>query len=109
MLDTTSNPGTYQRLFRVKALHLEFLLPEDQLYLVDHYVTYCQTALRYQQTEAQDFANDPLKQEHISGTFRVRVLDLIKLTAHQWQLELTWAQRLREQVVSAQTGKDRQT
>ena len=36
MLDTASHPGTYQRLFRIKALHLEYLSPKDQLYLVDH-------------------------------------------------------------------------
>jgi DNA-binding PadR family transcriptional regulator len=66
MMDTTSNQGTYQRLFRIKALHLEFVSSEDQLYLVDHYITYCQTGFRYQKTEAQEFATNPRKQEQAS-------------------------------------------
>ena len=41
MMDTTSNQGTYQRLFRIKALHLEYVSQEDQLSLVDHYLSYC--------------------------------------------------------------------
>ncbi len=61
MMDTTSNQGTYQRLFRIKALHLEYVSPEDQLSLVDHYLSYCQMGLRYMQAEAQDFATNPIK------------------------------------------------
>jgi hypothetical protein len=48
-MDTTFNQGTYQRLFHIKALHLEFVTPEDQMSLVDHYVSYCQMGLRYPQ------------------------------------------------------------
>jgi len=100
MLDTTSNPGTYQRLFRIKALHLEFVSPEDQLYLVDHYLTYCQTGFRYQQTEAQEFTSNPMKQEHTSDFFRTVALDMMGVMAQEWQLEIAWAQRLRERVAA---------
>ncbi len=48
------------------VLHLEFVSFEDQLYFEDHYVAYCQTALRYQKTEAQVFTNNQLRQEYIS-------------------------------------------
>lgn len=106
MMQTTANQGTYQRLFRIKALHLEFLSPEDQLYLVDHYITYCQTSIRYQKTEAQDFATDPLKQEHVSHYFSAVALDLMKSMAQQWQLELTWAQRLRERIIASQAKQE---
>src|SRR5712692_1969575 len=77
MMDTTSNQGTYQRLFRIKALHLEYVSPEDQLSLVDHYLIYCQLGLHYQQTEAQEFASNPMKQEHTSDFFRTVALDMM--------------------------------
>jgi DNA-binding PadR family transcriptional regulator len=102
MMDTTSNQGTYQRLFRIKALHLEYVSPEDQLSLVDHYLSYCQMGLRYQQAEAQDFVTNPIKQQSVSSFYSAIALDLMDLVSQQWQLELAWAQRLRERVVAAQ-------
>ena len=102
MMDPTSNQGTYQRLFRIKALHLEYVSPEDQLSLVDHYVSYCQMGLHYQQAEAQDFVTNPVKQQSVSRFYSAVALDLMDLVSQQWQLELAWAQRLRERIVAAQ-------
>jgi DNA-binding PadR family transcriptional regulator len=102
MMDTTSNQGTYQRLFRIKALNLEYVSPEDQLSLVDHYLSYCQMGLRYQQAAAQDFATNPVKQGSVSSFYSAAALDLMELVSQQWRLELAWAQRLRERVVAAQ-------
>src|SRR5215469_13140143 len=99
MMDTTSNQGTYQRLFRIKALHLEYISPEDQLSLVDHYLGYCQMGLHYQQAEAQDFVTNPIKQQSVSRFYSAVALDLMDLVKQQWQLELTWAQRLRKRIV----------
>jgi hypothetical protein len=95
--------GTYQRLFRIKALHLEYVSPEDQLSLVDHYLSYCQMGLRYQQAEAQDFVTNPVKQKSVSKFYSAVALDLMGPVSQQWQLELAWAQRLREQIVAIQT------
>ena len=49
-------------------MHLRTVLikRKDQLYLVDHYIIYCQTGFRYQKTEAQEFATTPRKQEQAS-------------------------------------------
>ena len=106
MMDTTSNQGTYQRLFRIKALHLEYVSQEDQLSLVDHYLSYCQMGLRYEQAEAQDFVTNPIKQRSVSSFYSGVALDLMDLVSQQWQLELAWPeglrQRLREQIVAAQ-------
>src|SRR6266487_4126875 len=100
MMDTTSNQGTYQRLFRIKALHLEYISPEDQLSLVDHYLSYCQMGLSYQQAEAQDFVTNPIKQGSVSRFYSAVALHLMDLVSQQWQLELAWAKRLRERVLS---------
>src|SRR5438105_7698146 len=102
MMDTTSNQGTYQRLFRIKALHLEYVSPEDQLSLVEHYVSYCQMGLRYQQAESQDFVTNPIKQRSASRFYNAVALDLMELVSQQWRLELAWAQRLHEQIVVGQ-------
>jgi DNA-binding PadR family transcriptional regulator len=101
MMDTTSNQGTYQRLFRIKALHLEYVSPDDRLSLVDHYLSYCQMGLRYQQAEARDFITNPIKQQSVSSFYSAVAIDLMELVSKQWQLELTWAQRLRERIVAA--------
>ncbi len=106
MMDTTSNQGTYQRLFRIKALHLEYVSPEDQLSLVDHYLSYCQMGLRYQQAEAQDFATNAIKQRSVSSFYSAVALELMDLVSQQWQLELAWAKRLRERIVAAQAFRD---
>ncbi|SRR5712692_4161927 len=100
MMDTTSNPGTYQRIFRIKALHLEFVSPKDQLYLVEHYLYYCQTGARYLRAESHDLATNPMKVETASEFFLAAALDLMEVGAQEWELELAWAQRIRERTIS---------
>ncbi len=100
MTDTTSHPGMYRRLFHIKALHLEFLPLEQQLYLVEHYLAHCRQMLRLKQADIQDIAENPLKQEHMSLTFREAALALIGLKTEQWQLELAWGEAIRAQVLS---------
>jgi DNA-binding PadR family transcriptional regulator len=99
MMDTTSNQGTYQRLFHIKALHLEYVSSEDQLSLVDHYLSYCQMGLHYLQAEAKNFATNPIKQGSVSSFYSAGALDLMDLARLQWQQELNWTQRLRERIV----------
>ena len=105
MMDTTSNQGTYQRLFHIKALHLEYVSPEDQLSLVDHYLSYCQMGLHYLQAEAKDFATNPIKQGSVSTFYSAVALDLMDLVRLQWQQELNWTQRLRERIVDGSASE----
>ncbi len=100
MLDTSSHPGTYRRLFHIKALHLEFLAIESQLFLVEHYLAHCRQVLRSKQTDAQDVAGNPLKQKHMSAALREGAMALMRLKTEQWQLELAWGQTLRERILS---------
>jgi DNA-binding PadR family transcriptional regulator len=109
MLDTSSHPGTYRRLFHIKALHLEFLPPESQLFLVEHYLAYCRRVLRSKQVDAQDVAGNPLKQEHMSAALREGAMALIRLKTGQWQLELVWGQALRERILSRLTRREEVT
>jgi hypothetical protein len=88
-------PKVPQRALRYR-LHdiLSFTCVRDNL--VDHYITYCQTGFRYQKTEAQEFATNPRKQEQASDFFQAVALDMMGLMVQEWQLELAWAQRIRE-------------
>lgn len=100
MLDTTSHPGFSRRLFHIKALHLEFLAVEQQLVLVEHYLTYCRHILHAKHTETQRDAEDPLKQEHMSPALRTAAVSFMRLKIEQWRLELAWAEALRDEIVA---------
>ncbi len=106
MMDTTSNPGTYQRIFRVKAIHLEFVSPKDQLYLVEHYMYYCQAGARYLRAESHDLSTNRVKVETTSEFFLATALDLMEVEAQEWELELAWAQRVHERIISRMNEND---
>jgi DNA-binding PadR family transcriptional regulator len=99
MLDTDSHHGSYRTLFHIKALHLEFLRKEQQIALVDHYLAHCRQMLQAKQADQKDMADDPLKQQHMRSAFRQAVLHFVRLKLDQWQLELVWAESLREAVI----------
>ncbi len=97
MLDTTSNPGDYQKIFLQKIAVLDYLTAEERLYLFDHYINYCQNHVLYLKGQAEEelrieshHGNDmtPNFPENIKGVIQHRI--------NQWQLELEWAKSLRE-------------
>ncbi len=100
MMDTTSHPGEYSRLFHIKTLHLEFLPGDKQLFLVDHYLSHCRQIMRSKRDDRKDVSENPLKQEHMSSTLRNAAFVLMRLKTEQWQLEVAWAESLRAQVLS---------
>jgi DNA-binding PadR family transcriptional regulator len=100
MMDTVSHQGVYRRLFHIKALHLEFLPLEHQLYLVEHYLTHCRQVLRSKQADKEDVAWNPIKQEYMTQALREAAFALMRLKAEQWQIELAWGEALREQILS---------
>jgi DNA-binding PadR family transcriptional regulator len=100
MLDVSSHPGMVRRHFHIKALHLEWLPPESQLVLVEHYLAHCRRILGAKHADDRDMAQHPLKHEHMSAAFREAAAALIRLKIDEWQLELAWALALREQIVA---------
>jgi DNA-binding PadR family transcriptional regulator len=101
MLDTTSGLSNYRRLFHLKAMHLNFLPLDDQLYLVDHYRMYCQTAIRHQRTQAQEIQETPDTRAEFGDFFFEGVLDYLHSMTDIWQVELRWADRLRARIVAS--------
>ncbi len=100
MLDTTVHSGFYRRLFHIKALHLELLPIEQQLFLVAHYLHYCQGLIRSKQAEAQAFAADSGKRVYMGEAFWEAAQEFMRLKVEQWQIELAWVQSLQERILS---------
>src|SRR5437764_14406758 len=109
MLDTSSHPGTYRRLFHLKSLHLALLPLESQLFLVEHYLAHCRQILRSRQAEEQDMANDSRKQEHMIPALREAARALIQLKTRGWQLELAWGQSLHDRIIARLKRQEEET
>jgi len=98
MKDTTSNPGEYRQIFLQKVSVLRFLKPAERLYLIDHYINYCQAHILHLTAEREDLVAHKgfeLGPVHLSST-----LNVMQHLIDQWQLELDWARSLREQELS---------
>jgi len=104
MMDTTSNPGEYQKLFVQKVPYLEFLKPSERLYLVDHYINYCQAHVLHLTAEAEDLEKDVANTEYMSPSHLAATLNVMHHIADQWRLELDWAKSLRERKLTQAEG-----
>ena len=113
MMDTSSNLGDYPRIFHLKAVHFQFLLPRERLYLADHYLNYCERTILHLQSEAQDMLRMQAEAEQApqetgdSSTFTDAVVDMLQHLAKQEQGELAWARQVRERAVAALDAESR--
>jgi DNA-binding PadR family transcriptional regulator len=104
MMDTTSNPGEYQRLFWLKLPSLEFLQPIERLYLLDHYLNYCQAHIFHFANEMDDLvrrvANTPfMTPEQLEAT-----LCVMRHSMKSWQLEIDHVREWRTREVARAEG-----
>lgn len=102
MMDTTSNPGEYQRIFTHKVAAFGFLKPAERLYLIDRYINYCQAHVLHLTAESEDMQKKDYQEYKHDSPALEAVLEVMKHIQDQWQLELTWAKRLRAEEVSRQ-------
>jgi DNA-binding PadR family transcriptional regulator len=102
MMDTTSNPGDYQRIFLHKVPFLEFLKPTERLYLVNHYVNYCQAHVLHLTAEEEDLA----RRNHKNHSQLDATLHVMQHMIDQWQLELDWAKGLHEKELARSESSD---
>jgi DNA-binding PadR family transcriptional regulator len=96
MMDTTSNPGEYQKFFRYKVVHISLLSPEERLYLIDHYSNYCQAHTLHLRTEARNLVQENAESHFMSPAQLEATLDTMQHMANQWEAELEWVRRLRD-------------
>ena len=96
MMDTTSNPGEYRQIFLQKVAVMRFLKPAERLYLIDHYINYCQAHILHLTAEGEDLqVGKHLSPAHLSATLKV-----MQHLIDQWRLELEWARSLREEEIT---------
>ena len=95
MMDTTSNPGEYNRIFLHKASMLHFVSPQERLYLIDHFINYCQAHVLHITAERDDMKSVT----YMDQTSTDAALNVMEHLMSQWNQELTWALHLRKQAV----------
>jgi DNA-binding PadR family transcriptional regulator len=104
MMDTGTNPGEYSRLFWLKVLFLEYLQPAERLYLLDHYLNYCQTHIFHIRNEMEDLAEHVSAQQFMSAEQLQTTLFTMEHLLSQWQLELEHAHGWRAREVERLEG-----
>ncbi|HET8911610.1 MAG TPA: PadR family transcriptional regulator [Ktedonobacteraceae bacterium] len=101
MMDTSSNVGDYPRIFHLKVVHLHLLLPTERLYLIDHYINYCERTIFHRRPKG---GATPQK-VYASADFFTALEDVLHHLIRQEQEELAWAHCVREQAVAALNTK----
>lgn len=112
MLDTTANTSDYQRIFRQKVSSFPLLPAAERNYLLDHYLSYCETTILHYEREARDLERklsapdmgvpdmDATAPPREDVSIRAAALEATILVlgrqAEEWRAELAWAQRLRD-------------
>jgi DNA-binding PadR family transcriptional regulator len=105
MLDTGNGSAAYQKLFHIKAQHLEFLATEAQLVLVDHYLGYAEDSIAALRKQIIAFKEDTAPEAGTPGAqFYTTTVDLLQVRLESKVLDLAWAQRLREAVLAGREG-----
>jgi DNA-binding PadR family transcriptional regulator len=99
MMDTTSNPGEYQKFFRLKVPCMQLLQPSERLYLYDHYINYCQTHVLHIKAQASEMVEENTGKEYMPPHRLEGILEIMHRHLDEWQAEMNWALHLREQEV----------
>ncbi len=103
MMDTTSNPGDYNKIFFQKSCYMEYLKPAERFYIIDHYNNYCQAHVLHMVAEAEDLRNLPREEYNLHNLDAI--LDVMQHHIDLWQLELTWVNQVREREIANAAGQ----
>ncbi len=100
MMNTISNSGDYQKLFLYKVQGMEFLQSSERLFLLDHYINFCQSHVLYLTARAEEIERRVDQETPRMSSIRMKAtLNLIQHVANQWRLELEWANQMHEEEV----------
>jgi DNA-binding PadR family transcriptional regulator len=104
MMDTTSSPSDYNHLFWIKVQFFEFLQPAEQLYLIDHYINFCQTHIFFLTGEMNDLAREAPAKGFLTPTQLEITLATMRHHQNRWRLELEEAKNWRARYVAQMEG-----
>jgi DNA-binding PadR family transcriptional regulator len=100
MMDTTSNPGDYRTIFWYKVLFLSDLRPDERLFLIDHYLNYCQAHIFHLTHEQETTTRDNARQHWLNDEQFAHTIAIFQNFRATWQLEVEAARRLRADEVA---------
>jgi len=100
MLDTISNPGDYARIFWLKVPFFESLTSGERLYLIDHYLNYCQAHLVHLNGELMEMEIDAPQQQYMTPTQIAATTQVIRHLHNHWRLDYDDVLALRAAEVS---------
>ncbi len=96
MMDTSSNPGEYSKFFWQKVSFLEYLHPAERLHLVDHYINYCQTHILHLKDQAKNLVEGKVQYHAMDIPQLEATLHVLRRSTSHWQVDLEYANSLRE-------------
>lgn len=97
MMDTSSFQTEYQRAFLFKVSSLDLLPAANRFYILNHYITYCQTHVLHFSAEAASLEQDIATVTASPPAFQDRSLAAIRHLIRQWEAEVAWGMQLREE------------
>ncbi len=106
MMDTTTNPGEYSKLFWQKACSLDCLHPVEQLELIDHYLNYCQGHALHLKAVTKQVIEGKAHYHELPMNQLALALHALRRAAAHWQVELDYAGSLREKVLAQVLAED---
>lgn len=107
MLDTSTNISAYKRVFRQKVPSFPLLPATERNFILDHYLSYCETCIQHYEREARDLerrlnvpdAGTLVEEDVANPTVRLELeaaLLVLGRQAEEWHAERAWARRLRD-------------
>lgn len=96
MVDTSSNPGEYSKFFWQKVSFLEYLHPAERLHLIDHYINYCQTHILHLKEQAKNLVEGKVQYHSMDISQLEATLHVLRRSTSHWQVDLEYANSLRE-------------
>ena len=96
MMDTSSNPGEYSKFFWQKVSFLEYLHPAERLHLIDHYLNYCQTHILHLKDQAKNLVEGKVQYYTLDISQLEATLHVLRRSTSHWQVDLEYANNLRE-------------
>jgi DNA-binding PadR family transcriptional regulator len=105
MMDTTSNPGEYQKFFWQKVSFFEYVHPAERLHLIDHYINYCQTHILHLKAQARNLVEGEMQYHALDITQLEATLHVLRRSTSQWQVDLEYASSLREKEMARALGE----
>jgi DNA-binding PadR family transcriptional regulator len=108
MMDMTAHPGEYSKFFWLKVCFFDLLHPAERLELVDHYIHYCQMHTHHLKAEAKNVVDGKAYYHSLSLPQLELTLHTLRRASSHWQIELEYANGLREKEMAKALVDDSQ-